>query len=320
MEQPEPAALPMGGNGPVKAVLRWLVSELDAKAVALLQVAPGSRELLFVEPRGLDATMVMGLARRAREALVSMDAEEWVETDTVLSRWLGVGGSKMILLCGVSPISAAEPLRFARFAIEWACASAPGDAASKLEERVQRIPVVAWAEATDRVVRVLASEKADTASTRTAVEGEASGAGVAVEWLAGPSSLGSDRIRLLDVELAPDSDDRPLANVRLEWKGAELRGRAQGSTSLLGRYLAAARATVDALKPLIHGNISLEHVQISHTPNEIELVLVTVLIGSERFVGATIAGPGNEELAAARAVLDALNRRLTFVAGQSGRI
>jgi hypothetical protein len=41
-----------------------------------------------------------------------------------------------------------------------------------------------------------------------------------------------------------------------------------------------------------------------------ELVVATVLVGARRFVGATAADPGDEEAAAARAVLDALNRSL----------
>jgi hypothetical protein len=90
--------------------------------------------------------------------------------------------------------------------------------------------------------------------------------------------------------------------------------------SLAGRYLAAARAAIDALKPLVHGMMHVEHLQVSTLPSDVEVVLVSVLVGEERLVGATLVRPEDEARAGAKAVLDALNRRLVVLAGQSGQI
>ena len=87
-------------------------------------------------------------------------------------------------------------------------------------------------------------------------------------------------------------------------------GRGHGHTAILGRHLAAARATADALRQVLRADLVVEHVLLSYPPMDAELVVATVLVGARRFVGATAADPGDEEAAAARAVLDALNRNL----------
>jgi hypothetical protein len=86
----------------------------------------------------------------------------------------------------------------------------------------------------------------------------------------------------------------------------------------VGRHLAAARGTLDALKPLVHGDVDVEHVQVLALGPDLELLQVTVLVGQERLVGAVMVRPDDEHRSGAKAVLDALNRRLTMIAGQSG--
>jgi hypothetical protein len=124
----------------------------------------------------------------------------------------------------------------------------------------------------------------------------------------------SDRPALLDVLVSIDEDDRPMADVRIGWRGGELSGRGHGHTAVLGRHLAAARAVVDALRPALGRDVVVEHLLLSYPPTDAELIVVTVLVGARRFVGATAAAPGDEETAAARAVLDALNRTLGEIA------
>jgi hypothetical protein len=119
-----------------------------------------------------------------------------------------------------------------------------------------------------------------------------------------------DRPALLRVAVSVEEDGRPAAEVRLSWRDQELVGSGHGHTAVLGRHLAVARAVTDALRPLIRGDIVVEHVLLSYPPMDAELVVATVLVGARRFVGATAADPGDEEAAAARAVLDALNRSL----------
>jgi len=57
-------------------------------------------------------------------------------------------------------------------------------------------------------------------------------------------------------------------------------------------------------------DIMVEHLFLTYPPMDAELVVVTVLIGAQRYVGATVVPPGEETSAAAQAVLDALNRSL----------
>ena len=118
---------------------------------------------------------------------------------------------------------------------------------------------------------------------------------------------------LLNVAVSVEDDGRPAAEVRLSWQGQELVGSGHGHTAILGRHLAVARAVADALRPLVHGDLVVEHVLLSYPPMDAELVVATVLVGARRFVGATAADPGDEEAAAARAVLDALNRSLAEI-------
>jgi hypothetical protein len=114
----------------------------------------------------------------------------------------------------------------------------------------------------------------------------------------------------VDVHVSLGEDERPAAEVHLAWRGSELVGRGHGHTAILGRHLAAARATADALRQVLRADLVVEHVLLSYPPMDAELVVATVLVGARRFVGATAADPGDEEAAAARAVLDALNRNL----------
>ena len=113
----------------------------------------------------------------------------------------------------------------------------------------------------------------------------------------------------MDVRLS-DVAGTPTAEVRLAWEGAELRGIGHGHRTLVGRHLAAARGAIDALKPLVHGLMHVENLQVSTLQSEVEVVLVSVLVGDERLVGATLVQPEDEEHSGAKAVLDAMNRRL----------
>jgi hypothetical protein len=120
-----------------------------------------------------------------------------------------------------------------------------------------------------------------------------------------------ERPRLISLDLQAEEGERPAATVRLAWRGKELLGHGRGHTAVIGRHLAAARAVADALRPVVHGEMLVEHLSVTYPPMDAELVVTTVLVGAKRFVGATVTPPGDEESAAARAVLDALNRSLT---------
>jgi hypothetical protein len=124
----------------------------------------------------------------------------------------------------------------------------------------------------------------------------------------------AERPRLEDVSVATGEDGLPTAVARLVWRDGEYAGTGQGHSSLLGRHLAAARAVAGALGDAMGRDVMIEHLFLTYPPMDAELVVVTVLIGAERYVGATAVPPGEETRAAAQAVLDALNRNLSRIA------
>ncbi len=313
-----PAPMAIRDAEDIAGVLRWLLSETQAESAAFLRLSPGGEERLVVEPRGLDPTTVTALARRAREALVrssSTSASGWATT-----RWLGSGGSKALVLQGTAATPAAEPLQFARFAIEWMEASRKDEPGGGLEDRVRALPGVAWAELTDDspgAMRVLLAEKVDPTMAEDALKNAVSGTGVALRLVQPSPREEQPRARLLGITV--DADGQASAEVRLDWKGQELRGRGYGSASPAGRHHAAAHAVADALRPLLATDVVVEGLY-AHAHRETELLVVVVTVDEERLVGAVPESSPERHIGAALAVLDAVNRRLSRIAGGSGRI
>jgi hypothetical protein len=301
----------------ISGVLRWLLSETQADSAAFLRLSPGGKERFVVEPRGLDPGVVAVLARGAREALVQ--STERSRSIDAATRWLGTGGSKAIVLKGTPPGAAAEPLQFARFAIEWMGASREADVANGLEGRIRAVPGVAWAEVSEdspASVRVMLAENVDPNMVEDALQSAVSGTGAAVRMV-GPSSPPVPRARLLG--LTVDGEGRDTVEVRLDWKGQELRGKASAGGSPSGHYQGAARAVADALRPLLATDVVVEGLY-AHQHHGTELLVAVVSVEDELLVGAVPTQSEDRYVGAARAVLDALNRRLSEIAGGSGRI
>jgi hypothetical protein len=313
---PAPAAIRDAED--ISGVLRWLLSETQAESGAFLRLSPGGDERLVVEPRGLDPTTVNALARKAREALVR--STNTSPTASAATRWLGSGGSKALVLQGTAAAPAAEPLQFARFAIEWMEASRKEEPAGGLEDRVRAVPGVAWAELTEdspAAMRVLLGEKADRNKVEDALENAVAGTGVALRVVQPSTQEEQPRARLLGITV--DADGQASAEVRLDWKGQELRGRGYGAASPAGRHHAAAHAVADALRPLLASDVVVEGLY-AHAHRETELLVVVVTVEEERLVGAVPESSPERHIGAALAVLDAVNRRLSRIAGGSGRI
>jgi hypothetical protein len=303
----------------VGGVLRWLLSETDAESASFLMLGVGGVEHFRVEPRGLRSEDLNEIAAQARELLLERDPHGPIEDEQVVSRWLGIGGSKLILLRGTSPKEADDNLRFARFIIEWMAASRSSEA-TQVETRVRSIPGVAWAEfdsGDPGTVRVLLAPGVDPGEVVRSVEREAPSLSVSLE---GPGGrVEEPRAQLVDLRV--NLDGEVSAEVSIHWQGRELRGKGLGRPSPAGRAYACAEAVVDAMKPLVETDLEIEGLYRTADAREgTEVLVVSLRVGRDRFVGAVIAPEGSEAESGARAVLDALNRRLPRIAGRSGQI
>ncbi|MGH2677701.1 MAG: hypothetical protein ACRDHB_05000, partial [Actinomycetota bacterium] len=107
-----------------------------------------------------------------------------------------------------------------------------------------------------------------------------------------------------------------------DWKGQRLRGRGRGRgrSSEAGRTYASAQAVADAMKPLLGSDVDIEGVYRADADEDLEVLVVAVRVGGVRYVGAVPSPKGQEDVSGARAVLDALNRRLPQIAGKGGRV
>ena len=304
----------------VGGVLRWLLSETDAESASFLMLGVGGVEHFRVEPRGLRSDDLNDLAARARDLLLEPEPFGPIEDDQVVSRWLGIGGTKLLLLRGAMPKEADEHLRFARFIIEWFAAARSGEA-TQIETRVRALPGVAWAEfepGDPGTVRVLLAAGADTDAVLRSVDREAPSLRVVLEGL-GTERLEEPRARLVDLRMSLDGE--VSAEVSLHWQGRELRGKGLGRPSPAGRAFASAEAVIDAMKPLVETDLEIEGLYRTADAREgTDVLVVSLRVGPDRFVGAVIAPEGSEAESGARAVLDALNRRLPRIAGRSGQI
>lgn len=319
LEDPRDPAPEDPATAAVAAVLRWLVAETGAQAGVCLGRSSGGEERLLVEPRRLDSETVLELVRRAREDVPGESADAGpahpglsggpdikAEMLSVLAmRWASPSGSKALLLSGPTEEFGLERLRFAQFVIEWLDAPARStDAPSAGAPRP-------GGEGPATAEPVIVVDVGEAVAGREA-HGMAPGDEVS------PSGHREDRPRLIDVTVNEDAEGRPSAEARVAWRGRELVGRGFGHTSTVGRHLAIARAAVDAVQPLIRGDVLIEHLFLTYPPLDAELVVLVVLAGEQRYIGATAAGVGREDWGAARAVLDALNRRFAHLTGSAG--
>jgi hypothetical protein len=319
---PDPQTL-TDEEGAVGAVLRWLLVETEAESGVFVRLDPTGAERFILEPRGLASPDVAELIHQARHAMIEGRVEEEVNEPMAHARWLGKEGTKILLLRGVTLYDAGDPLRFARFMIEWIANRGEEDVPS-LERRVRQVPGVAWAEVTPTdplALRVLLDKEADSDRTRHALTTAVGEAGVRLEEIGGSAGEreGAPRVRLIDLNVGMDDDT--AVDVLLDWRGQRLRGRGRGRSTEAGRCFASAQAVADAMKPLLDSDVDIEGVyRADAEDSNLDVLVVTVRVGGERYVGAVPSPRGQEDVSGARAVLDALNRRLPEIAGKGGRI
>ena len=192
----------------------------------------------------------------------------------------------------------------------------PAEASAAAGEGETTMLVTRWGETGDERVLILSGVRPGSMGELTSF------ARFVLDRLQLPAATGggpepgatAERPRLEDVSVATGEDGLPTAVARLVWRGEEYAGTGHGHSSLLGRHLAAARAVAEALGDAMGRDVMVEHLFLTYPPMDAELVVVTVLIGADRYVGATAVPPGEETRAAAQAVLDALNRNLARIA------
>lgn len=317
---PEPEAIRVDEDAAIADVIRWLVVETEAESAAYILLTPSGAEHLLIEPRGLTSGDVGELVEQARHAMVEGRVQAEVNVPMAHARWLGREGTKIVMLRGVAASGAADALRFARFVIEW-LATRGEDLPPSLERRVREIPGVAWAEMAagdPPSLRVLLDRNADPELTRHALTRALGEASIRVEEIDGGERAEEPRVRLIDLTVG--LDDESSVDVLLDWQGQTLRGRGRGRTTEAGRSYASALAVADAMKPLLDSDVAVEGVYRSDATEDLDVLVVTVRVGGQRYVGAVTSPRGQEDVSGARAVLDALNRRLPQIAGKAGRI
>ncbi|MGH2546260.1 MAG: hypothetical protein ACRDHJ_05205 [Actinomycetota bacterium] len=319
-EVPEPESPQANEAAAIGDVLRWLIEETEAESGAFILLTPSGAEHLLLEPRGLSTSDVAELVEQARHAMVEGTVEVEVNVPMAHARWLGRNGSKIVILRGVTAAAGSDALRFARFVIEWLTVRGE-DLPPSLEQRVREIPGVSWAEMSPGdppTLRVLLDPNGDTDLARHELARTVGDESVRIEEIDGGTGAEEPRIRLIDLTVG--LDDESSVDVVLDWRGQMLRGRGRGQPTEAGRSFASAQAVADAMKPLLDTDVTVEGVYRSDAADGLDVLVVTVRVGSERYVGAVTSPKGQETVSGARAVLDALNRRLAQIAGKAGRI
>ena len=322
-ESASPSPAPLEGDATVGEVLRWLLEETEAESGIYLRLSPRGDEFLLVEPRGLPAADISYLAEHAREIILKGEISSAVNEPTAFARWLGRTGTKILLLRGTTELKAGDALRFARFVGEW-LAVPRGESGPVLEQRVREVPGVAWVEVIETepsTIRILYAPDADPDQTKAEVSRAVGAAPVQIEEVGAESGRPEEpRLRLVDLSPSEESEQESAVDVLLDWKGQSLRGRGLGRSTAAGRTYASALAVADAMRPLLDEEVAVESLYRADSSEEADVLVVTVSVGGQRYVGAVVAAKGDEDKSGARAVLDALNRRLPEIAGRSGHL
>jgi hypothetical protein len=306
----------------VGGVLRWLLGETEGESAVYVRLGPSGTEHFVLEPRGLASPDVAELVHQARHAMLHGQVEAEVNEAMALSRWMGKDGSKIVLLRGVTAAEASEPMRFARFIIEW-MASREQDTPS-LERRLLEVPGVAWAEMAPGDppgLRLILDKDADLDVTRHAVARTVGDAALNLEEIGSAPGEDEDTPRIRLIDLTVGTNDGTSVDVLLDWRGQRLRGRGRGQSTEEGRCYASAQAVADAMKLLLDSDVDIEGVYRADADDEhLDVLVVCVRVAGVRYVGAVPSVKGQENVSGARAVLDALNRRLPEIAGKGGRV
>lgn len=126
------------------------------------------------------------------------------------------------------------------------------------------------------------------------------------------------RVKLVDAQLTHGADTRTQAEIALEWKAVEYRGKATGVGHGTMELRVCAEATLDALHQLLGGRIGFRLIGVKSVKAFDDTVAIVALSaadpdsggGDRRLIGTAPATSGNLPQGVARAVLNATNRLL----------
>ncbi len=126
-----------------------------------------------------------------------------------------------------------------------------------------------------------------------------------------------ERVKLVEAQLAHGADTRAQAEVALEWRAVEYRGKATGVGHGTIDLRVSALATLDALHQVLAGRVSFRLVGVKSVRAFDDAVAI-VALGTQdpetgeqrRLIGTALAHEGNMPQGVARAVLNATNRIL----------
>lgn len=133
-------------------------------------------------------------------------------------------------------------------------------------------------------------------------------------WHEGPRR---ERVKLVDAQLVHDVDTLAHAEIALEWKAVEYRGRAEAHGLGPIDLRVCAEATLDALHKLLGGRMSFRLIGVKSVRAFDDSVAIVALGtvdpetgGDRRLIGTAPSTEGGVPQGVARAVLNATNRVL----------
>jgi metal-dependent HD superfamily phosphatase/phosphodiesterase len=126
-----------------------------------------------------------------------------------------------------------------------------------------------------------------------------------------------ERVKLVEAQLTHAADTRAQAEVALEWRAVEYRGKATGVGHGPIDLRVCAQATLDALHQLLGGRVSFRLIGVRSVKAFDDSVAIVALGAHDaetqenrRLIGTAMAPEGDLSLGVARAVLNATNRVL----------
>ena len=128
-----------------------------------------------------------------------------------------------------------------------------------------------------------------------------------------PTTLRVVRNRPAIVSIEDDlSGDDARVTVRLDWADQAYYGQAIGTSG--ERVRLAGEAALDAVTRMVSGGLDLELLAVATTDlGAASIALAQVRLGDDELIGGALQGEVDAGLAAVRAVMDAINRRLELV-------